>query len=28
MFCNWVLTRNNARFMSVVGLRLGLLVVY
>jgi hypothetical protein len=28
MFCNWVLTRNNARFMSVVVLRLGLLVVY
>jgi hypothetical protein len=28
MFCNWVLTSNNARFMSVVVLRLGLLVVY
>jgi hypothetical protein len=28
MFCNWVLTSNNATFMSVVVLRLGLLVVY
>jgi hypothetical protein len=28
MFYNWVLTSNNARFMSVVVLRLGLLVVY